>query len=153
SELVASAARAVGARADAETALALARASARIGEPLYQSQPPTGFPDTAAAWVNAGTLLSRMNFALELTQNRLGGVRVDLGRVIGGADVRDPGAVLDRVLTSVLHGQVSVSTREVLRRQLDDPEIGRMTSDDRVANTDVEKIVALVLGSPEFQRR
>jgi hypothetical protein len=42
----------------------------------------------------------------------------------------------------------------VLRAQLDSPEIRRATGDDRgPANTDVEKLAALVLGSPEFQRR
>jgi uncharacterized protein (DUF1800 family) len=153
SELVVSAARALGASVDAETVLALSRASARIGEPLYEAQPPTGYPDTAEAWVNTGALLARINFALELTQNRLGGVRVSLAPLTRGIDVRDPGAVLDRVLSGVLHGQVTAATRDTLRRQLDDPEIRRATADDRVATPDVEKIVALVLGSPEFQRR
>jgi hypothetical protein len=42
----------------------------------------------------------------------------------------------------------------VLVAQLDNPEITRATADDRgPANTDVEKLAALVLGSPEFQRR
>ncbi len=44
-------------------------------------------------------------------------------------------------------------TREILQRQLADPQITRATSDDRTVNPDVEKIAALVLGSPEFQRR
>ena len=34
--------------------------------PLYQCQPPTGYEDTADAWVNTGALVSRMNFALTL---------------------------------------------------------------------------------------
>ena len=38
--------------------------------------------------------------------------------------------------------------------QFDDAEITRAARDDRgPANTDVEKVAALVLGSPEFQRR
>jgi hypothetical protein len=42
----------------------------------------------------------------------------------------------------------------VLAAQLDSPEITRVTAYDRVAkDTDVEKMAALVLGSPEFQRR
>ena len=153
SELVVSAVRALGARVDADTVLALARASARIGEPLYQAQPPTGHPDRADAWVNTGALLARMNFALDLTQGRLGGVRVDLSPLTAGVDVRDPAAVLDRVLADVLQGRATASTRETLRRQLGEPQIRRATPDDRTANPDVEKIVALVLGSPEFQRR
>jgi hypothetical protein len=54
----------------------------------------------------------------------------------------------------VLQGQATTQTRSVLAAQLDNPEITRATTDDRgPANTDVEKLAALVLGSPEFQRR
>ena len=134
--------------------LALAQQVNKLGEPLYQQQPPTGYPDVAEAWVNTGALLNRMNFALGLTANRVPGVRVDLSRAVGSADRRKPEQVLDALLRSVLQGQATSQTRSVLAAQLDDPEITRATRDDRgPANTDVEKLAALVLGSPEFQRR
>ncbi len=44
-EFVASAVRALGGTTDATGGMALARASAEIGEPLYQAQPPTGYAD------------------------------------------------------------------------------------------------------------
>jgi len=133
---------------------ALAQQVAKLGEPLYQQQPPTGYPDVAEAWVNTGALLNRMNFALGLTANRVPGVRVDLGRTVGAADRRRPERVLEALLVSVLQGQATPETRSVLVAQLDNPEITRATVDDRgPANTDVEKLAALVLGSPEFQRR
>ena len=62
--------------------------------------------------------------------------------------------MLDRLLALTLHGQASMRTREILSAQLRDPAIVRLTADDRgPANTDVETLLALVLGSPEFQRR
>jgi uncharacterized protein (DUF1800 family) len=131
---------------------ALAQQVGKLGEPLYQQQPPTGYPDVAEAWVNTGALLNRMNFALVLTANRVPGVRVDLTRAVGTADRRRPERVLDVLLGSVLQGQATSETRTVLAAQLDNPEITRATMDDRT-NTDVEKLAALVLGSPEFQRR
>src|SRR5207245_577042 len=71
-EYVASAVRAVdGHVADARAGFLLVRAAAEMGEGLYSAQPPTGYPDRAEAWVNAGALLARMNFALALTQGRL----------------------------------------------------------------------------------
>jgi uncharacterized protein (DUF1800 family) len=165
-EVVASAARALDAQIEAPAppggparaatggGLVLARQVARLGEPLYEAQPPTGYPDVAGAWVNTGALLARMNFALALSQNRLPGVRVDLSRSLGEVDRARPAAVLDRVITVVLHGDASARTRQVLEAQLDSPEIVRATADDRgPRNTDVEKLAALVLGSPEFQRR
>jgi len=132
----------------------LAQQVSKLGEPLYQQQPPTGYPDVAEAWVNTGALLNRMNFALGLTANRVSGVRVDLAQAVGATDRRRPERVLDMLLVSVLHGQAPSETRAVLAAQLDNPEIIRATADDRgPANTDVEKLAALVLGSPEFQRR
>jgi uncharacterized protein (DUF1800 family) len=153
-EFVASAVRALDGSLDARAGLALAAAVARIGERLYEAEPPTGYPDRAEPWVNAGALLARMNFGLGLSENRLEGVRVDLESVVAGVDRRRPEAVLDRLLTVFLHGNATPATRRVLTAQLADPEITRQTTDDRgPANTDVEKLAALVLGSPEFQRR
>ena len=158
-ELVASAARALDAGAGPETGptsagFQLARAVSTLGERLHHAQPPTGYPDTAEAWVNTGALLGRMNFALSLAQNRLSGVRVDLDRLVAGADRRRPEEVLDRLLAVTLHGQAGARTREILSAQLRDPAIVRLSADDRgPAKTDVEKLVALILGSPEFQRR
>ena len=166
-EMVASAARVLGARLDAPPdavtpgrnavsggGAVLARQVAALGEPLYEALPPTGHPDVAEAWVSAGALLSRMNFALALVHNRLPGARVDLAPFLEGVDRRRPGRVLDRMFAVVLRGQVSPETRRVLAAQLENPEIVRATADDRgPKNTDVEKLTALVLGSPEFQRR
>ncbi len=153
-EFVAGATRAVGATIEPRGGFALARASAEIGEPLYMAQPPTGHPDRAEAWVNAGALLGRMNFALALAQGRLPGVGVDLAPLVADAPRSDPAVVLDRLLATLLHGQATAETRAVLTAQLANAEIIRQTPDDRgPADTDVEKLAALVIGSPEFQRR
>jgi len=132
----------------------LAREIGRLGQPLYEAQPPTGYPDRAESWVNTGALLGRMNFALSLAHNRFSGAPVDLAGLVGDADRSEPAAVLDRLLGAVLHGAATPQTHAVLAAQLESPEITRTTADDRVArDTDVEKLAALVLGSPEFQRR
>jgi uncharacterized protein (DUF1800 family) len=75
-EFVASALRATG--AEVRTALPLARTLRDMGMPLYFCQPPTGYDETAATWVTAGALVSRMNFAVELSKNAVRGVRVPL---------------------------------------------------------------------------
>ena len=139
---------------EAPPALALARAAAEIGEGLYEAAPPTGHPDRAEAWVNPGALLARLNFALALADGRLPGVRSDLEAFAGAADRARPEIVLDHLLAALLHGRASEPPRAVLSAQLGLPEITRLTADDRgPANTDVAKLAALVLGSPEFQRR
>src|SRR6266568_1440554 len=70
-ELVVSAARALG--TDVDVPLPLVQWVARIGEPLYQCQPPTGYSDKAETWVNTGALLNRLNYSLALTGNRMRG--------------------------------------------------------------------------------
>jgi uncharacterized protein (DUF1800 family) len=153
-EFVASAVRALGGSTDATGGLALARASAEIGEPLYQAQPPTGYADRGAVWVNAGALLARMNFALGLASGRYPHVSVALPALIAGADPSSPSAVLDRLLASIVADQPGPETRAVLTAQLSEPQITRLSPDDRgPANTDVATLAALVIGSPEFQRR
>jgi uncharacterized protein (DUF1800 family) len=153
-EFVASAVRALGGTTDATGGMALARASAEIGEPLYQAQPPTGYADRAAVWVNAGALLARMNFALGLASGRYPHVTVALPALVAGADPSSPAAVLDRLLASIVADEPWPETRAVLTAQLREPQITRLSPDDRgPANTDVAKLAALVIGSPEFQRR
>jgi hypothetical protein len=81
-------------------------------------------------------------------------VRADLTAVVSDADRRRPEIVLERLLAGLLHGRAGDETRAVLTEQLALPEITRLSADDRgPANTDVAKLAALVLGSPEFQRR
>jgi uncharacterized protein (DUF1800 family) len=65
-------------RADVADASPVVRRLGQLGMPLYGAQPPTGYADTASAWVNTGALVNRMNFAVDLTNDRLPGVRVDL---------------------------------------------------------------------------
>ncbi len=134
-ELVASAARATDAQM--ELPLPLVQWTDRIGEPLYRCQPPTGYSDTADAWVNTGALLNRMNFALALTSNRLRGITVNLSAVLG-----DPND-LSSVVKVFLDGQLSPETRSGIEKQLDASKEAQQPVN----------LAGLVLGSPEFQRR
>jgi len=73
-EMVASSVRALG--ANVTDAWALANQVGNLGEPLYRKQEPTGYSNLNAEWVNSAALLGRMNFAVQLTQNRVLGVKV-----------------------------------------------------------------------------
>ena len=61
-EFVVSAVRASG--ADVKNAIPLTQSLDRLGMPLYGMQTPNGYSWMAEPWVNAGDLVSRMNFAL-----------------------------------------------------------------------------------------
>jgi uncharacterized protein (DUF1800 family) len=66
-EFVVSALRATA--SDVQEARPIIRELQQLGMPLYMCQPPTGYKDTADAWVNTGALVSRMNYALKLAGN------------------------------------------------------------------------------------
>ena len=130
-EFVASALRATMADvSDATTVLARLK---ELGMPLYFAQPPTGYADRAGAWVNTGALLGRMNFAVALVDDRVPGVRVDVAAMAGAGGSDD---IRAHLLDVVLAGEASDATRRTLERSMEP-----------------RQLAALVLGSPEFQRR
>jgi uncharacterized protein (DUF1800 family) len=150
-ELVASATRAVG--GDTQIPLMLVQWTSRIGQPLYQCEPPTGYSDQADAWVNTGALLTRMNFSLALTSNRIRGVTVNTETLFGNDTAANPHSTLDHAILLLLGEPATPETRDTLEKQLDDPQILQANLDDPVKSVNVPVIAGLVLGSPEFQRR
>ena len=176
-ELAVSALRTLDAQVEARPALI--QWVARMGEPLYGYQAPTGYPDEASYWVNTGALLERLNFSLALVSNRIPGARVDLSRFVGEEAVSsraiDQKAVVERFLNVALQGDISPKSREVLMKQLttqSDAPITAAPEEEEtremnvraarrerrqagatVGNPEVARIAALVIGSPEFQRQ
>jgi len=150
-ELVASAARALG--TDVDAPMPLVQWTARIGEPLYQCLPPTGYSDKAEAWVNSGALLNRLNFAIALAGNRIRGTHVELTALVGQEVTSDAKRALDRAIDEFLAGQASPETRATLEKESSDPQVLRAKLDDPVQQVDLGILTGLVLGSPEFQRR
>jgi hypothetical protein len=61
---------------------ALTQVIARMGEPLYQMQPPTGYSTTADHWMNSGALVDRLNFSLQFAGSKVGGIHFDAPRLL-----------------------------------------------------------------------
>jgi uncharacterized protein (DUF1800 family) len=150
-ELVVSATRALG--TDVDMPQPLVGWVARIGEPIYQCQPPTGYADKADAWVNTGALLNRLNFSLALAGNKMRGSRTDVAALIGAESSSDAKAALERAVQVFLGGQAGPTTVETLEKQLDSPQVVQAKLDDPVKQVDLGVVAGLVLGAPEFQRR
>jgi uncharacterized protein (DUF1800 family) len=110
--------------AEASNALPLVQTLRELGMPLYMCQPPTGYADRADAWVNTGALLNRMNFAVQLASGRMRGLTPS-----GNLSA-------DAIASTALAGDVSASTRETVAKATAAPQS-----------------IALILGSPEFQRK
>jgi uncharacterized protein (DUF1800 family) len=150
-ELVVSAVRALG--TDVDTAMPLVQWVGRIGEPLYQCQPPTGYSDKADTWVNTGALLNRLNYSLALAGNKMRGARTDVASLLGVDANAEPRAALDRAVQVFLGGQAAPTTVETLENQLDNPQVLQAKLDDPRKQVDLGVVAGLVLGAPEFQRR
>jgi uncharacterized protein (DUF1800 family) len=150
-ELVVSTARAMG--TDVDTPMPLVQWVGRIGEPLYQCQPPTGYSDRADAWVNTGALLNRLNYSLALAGNKMRGARSDVASLLGIDSAADPKAALDRAVQVFLGGQAGPTTVETLEKQLENPQVLQAKLDDPRKQVDLGVVAGLVLGAPEFQRR
>jgi len=150
-ELVVSAARALG--TDVDMPQPLVGWVGRIGEPIYQCQPPTGYADKADTWVNTGALLNRLNFSLALAGNKMRGSRTDVAALLGVETSGDAKAALERAVQVFLGRQVGPTTVETLEKQLDSPQVVQAKLDDPVKQVDLGVVAGLVLGAPEFQRR
>ncbi len=151
-EFTVSALRATGAELR-EPAKAL-RALNDMGQPPYMCEPPTGYPDKAEAWVNSGALVARMQLATALLgAGKRGPATVDLEALAPGFEEAPGTKTLERLIKALLGGEVKASTRRVLMERLEDPEVSRAALDDAPRGVDARKLAALVLGSPDFQRR
>lgn len=158
-EFVASAARACGVEVD--DPMALLQWLTRMGMPLYGAQPPTGYDTQAGSWLNSGALLNRMNFALALARGNVAGANfdpeamltvyeVDHRRQVEAAAVvpADDPTLLAQLEEALLVGDVSRQTHEAIGEQLANAKPAGQSAQPKIRLT-----AALLLGSPEFQRR
>jgi uncharacterized protein (DUF1800 family) len=132
--MVASAARALD--ANVIDGWALANQVGSLGEPLYRKLEPTGYSNLNSEWVNSSALLGRMNFALQLAQNHVESVKVNVSRF--GEDPNE-------VAKALMFRAMSQQTRAAIDKALQD------NNDKKQKNSAI--VAALVIGSPDFQKR
>ena len=104
-----------------------------LGQPLYRKVEPTGYSNLGAKWVSAASLVERMNFALQLSQNQISGVKVDVNKL---------SPVPESAARQVLFHEAVKETLEPIKAAIQaDSGVGRGF------------VAGMLLGSPEFQRR
>ncbi len=152
-EFVASAIRASG--AEVQDAMPLVQTLNRMGMPLYEQQPPTGYPMKADAWVNSSALLNRMNFALQLASGHMRGVDFNAQNLLGlgPAPETDADQVLATLENSLVQGDISRQTHDTIVKQMNDPQVTGRVLDDKPRMPNAGVIAGFIMGSPEFQKR
>jgi len=136
-EMIVSAVRATGAKVD--YAMPLANQISTWGEPLYRKLEPTGYSNVSAEWVNSSALLARMNFALQLGQNKVQGLQLDPKKFSPKPDV---------TAKQVLFTNASGQTLEAIGKTLNEQ---KKKNGKQAPNPGL--IAGLVIGSPDFQRK
>jgi hypothetical protein len=106
--------------------------------PIYGMQTPNGYSWLADGWVSSNALISRMNFSLVLSGDRLPGTRTDWSTLLGGAPttsqaasqttdgntsiVTSPSPATEKQLEALLLGQPAAErTRETVLAQFNNP--------------------------------
>ena len=148
----------------------------RMGQPIYRASAPTGFPDRAEAWVNAGALLHRMNFGLALGGGHVRGLSFDPDSFHDGLEPESGAAALREYGAQLLPARDLEETIASLEPLLGRPELAEEIEaragngpasgpGDEFGETEMEtrpaaiheatpaQVIGLLLGSPEFQRR
>jgi len=120
-EVVVSAVRALD--GEATDTFVLAQKVADMGEPLYGKEFPTGYKDTAEAWLSTANVIARINFANALVNGDIHGVKAKV-------ENKDPNALAKQLLGRDPMPQ----TAELLARN-------------------PAKAAAVVMSAPDFQRR
>ena len=129
-EMVLSAVRALDAEVTDTTALA--QRISDLGQPLYGKVEPTGYSTTGEGWANSAGFLGRINFASALAAGEVQGVKVNADGLSRKAEI---------AAERLLGGAASPATLAVLDKSLGDKELSAAS------------LAALMIGSPDFQRR
>lgn len=124
----------------------------QMGQAPYGAQPPTGYEDTAEAWVSTGALLDRMKFALGLAADRVPGV-IATPRPVAPPTESPEGQVAEAG-RRLLGREPSKATIDAIVEQFEDPdESSRDSFVLRSAEGRDRLITGWLLASAEFQRR
>jgi uncharacterized protein (DUF1800 family) len=168
-EYVASALRATGAETDASSPVL--GWIARMGEPVFGRVTPDGYPDMSTGWLSNNDLITRFNFAVALMANNIKGTKVNISKITpAGSEGK---GLANEVAQTFLIVRPSDATRNALLKLVADMQnektattptanavpanasqwTSKPASTDNSQKRTAGQLIALVLGSPEFQRK
>ena len=111
---------------------------AKMGQPIYDCDDPTGYYDQAESWMDSGVLTTRWDYAWNLVRGSIAGVSV-------------PEDYYGR------YDQLSVEeTRQLMVDDIVGSEIGdrtRTVIGEAAAKGDKPRMLSVILGSPDFQQQ
>ncbi|MGB4723818.1 MAG: DUF1800 domain-containing protein [Sediminibacterium sp.] len=146
--------------------------SEKMGQKFYFYQAPTGFPDRANFWINTGSLLNRMNFAMAIAAQKIPGFKTNLLALNQNHEpesVEEALQIYTKLLLPVANQKEnSERIMSIVRAQNIDQKIASATKDtggmqdmqkESMSDTNntplksMAQVVGVIIGSPAFQRK
>lgn len=112
----------------------LNNALTRMGQAIYQCPDPTGYYDVAESWLDPGVMVYRWEFALNLANNQISGVRLPDALLAN----QPYGQMVEKLEAQVVPNGLSERTRKIM-----DDTLG--------GNANASEVLGIMLGSPDFQ--
>ena len=111
----------------------------RMGQPLYNCVDPTGYYDVAESWMDAGVLTGRWDFAYKLIRGQIPGVEVRPTLLAKYDELKTPEEKANAMAADVIAADIGERTRRTLKEASE--------------GGDVQRMMSIVLGSPDFQQQ
>jgi uncharacterized protein (DUF1800 family) len=146
-EMVLSARRALAAPVD--TAAEAIDLLIALGQPPFGRETPEGWPETASGWMNAGAIVARIDVAVRISRGDYPSIPVESSPAWNRLVNRPFDEQVDGVLETLFSGRSSPELRAALVAAR--PPADQDTAD--VRELALRRLIALALGSAEFQRR
>lgn len=135
-EFAVSALRAVDAKVD--DARPTCQTLQKMGQEVYHCPDPTGYYDTAEAWMDSGVLTARWDYALHLAAGKVGGAK-PAAPVLSKYKAMPPDDRFATMIRDLIGDDVGDRTRRSLK--------------DAGDANDVPRMIGILLGSPSFQQQ
>ena len=112
-----------------------------LGQPLFNYAFPTGYPEDSSKWVSSGALIGRINYALALVNGRISDADLSGAMPFSETPSKPTPIMIELLGEQLTGGSLSAATVKTLQKQTEGDEFS------------AKRLAALILGSPEFQRR
>ncbi|MES2460201.1 MAG: DUF1800 domain-containing protein, partial [Armatimonadota bacterium] len=122
-----------------------------LGQPLYQYQAPTGYPENSRKWMSSGAVIGRLNSSLNLAMGRIGGVAFPAPETLSsGEDNSAPVPLVKQIISACVNDDLSAKTRNALLAQYKD-EAADAPQTPQEKRQEAQQIITFLIGSPDFQ--
>jgi uncharacterized protein (DUF1800 family) len=111
----------------------------KMGQPIYDCTDPTGYYDVAESWMDSGVLTSRWDFCWKLIRGSVNGVEVPSSLLAKYDAIKTPEEKAKAMVGDLIGADIGERTRMILRAASEQGDSQRMMS--------------IVLGSPDFQQQ